>query len=393
MDDAVNNGLLPEGLRDGLPPRAAHNTHVVRALEDHFARNGYALVAPPLIEFEAGLRGRVDAGQGNSSDAFRLLDPVSQKTLIVRSDITRQVARIAETRMTEEPRPLRLSYTGSALRTRGSQLQPSRQVRQVGFELIGADGLNAAKELADIVFSAFEQFDLPALTYDLSFPGLIPALCAELGLSASQTEQVIRALDDKDAAGFSALPPKDAEIFLALLAAIGSPQQVMAAVEKIALPANVRKLWSNAVALIDVFTRAVGAERLHVDPGEVHGFSYQAGWALSVFSQGIRGELGKGGAYALTGADMTEPAQGFTFYPDVFAPSTLASSNGQATPKILVPADTSADIVAKLQADGYVTIRDLSPKAGTSDELGKRAAHLRCSAFFFDGRIGSVKAV
>ncbi|MEM6683941.1 MAG: ATP phosphoribosyltransferase regulatory subunit, partial [Pseudomonadota bacterium] len=79
MDErALNSGLLPQGLRDGLPPQAGHSDAVVRRLQDQFRSNGYDLVAPPLVEFEDALRGRLDAGQGDSDDAFRLLDPASQ---------------------------------------------------------------------------------------------------------------------------------------------------------------------------------------------------------------------------------------------------------------------------------------------------------------------------
>ena len=44
--------LLPEGLRDLLPPDAAFEADVVHRLGQSFSANGYDLVKPPLIEFE-----------------------------------------------------------------------------------------------------------------------------------------------------------------------------------------------------------------------------------------------------------------------------------------------------------------------------------------------------
>ncbi|MEM7569600.1 MAG: ATP phosphoribosyltransferase regulatory subunit [Pseudomonadota bacterium] len=384
MDDALLNGLLPEGLRDGLPPHAQARERVVRWLQDHFEASGYDLVAPPLVEFEAGLHGRVDAGQGDSSDAFRLLDPVSQKTLIVRSDITRQVARIASTRMSSQARPLRLSYTGSALRTRGTQLRPSRQVRQVGFELIGAKGLPAARELAQIIAAAFDGLDVPDLTFDLSFPGFIPALCADFHLTVEQSEQVKRALDDKDAAGLCDLPSGIAAVFLDLLKAIGSPTQVVAAIDALDLPASAKALWSKASALVDVFAEGVGAERLHVDPGEVHGFSYQAGWALSVFSSGIRGELGKGGAYVLTSGEDEEQAQGFTFYPDVFADHLKPAAQKQ---RVCVPSRAVQSDILALQEAGYVVLRAVLEGV----DFVSQAEAMGCDVIFDSGTVKTLK--
>src|SRR3546814_3117616 len=68
---------------------------------------------------------------------FRVMDPVSQRMMGLRTDITLQVARIAATRLRDAARPLRLAYAGQVLRVRGSQLRPERQFAQAGFELIG----------------------------------------------------------------------------------------------------------------------------------------------------------------------------------------------------------------------------------------------------------------
>lgn len=381
MDDqAFSSGLLPEGLRDGLPPMAGHHDKLVRGLQDGFERNGYDLVAPPLVEFEDALRGRLDAGQGNSNDAFRLLDPISQRSMIVRSDITRQVARIATTRMANVPRPLRLSYTGSALRTSGSQLQPSRQLRQVGLELIGADGPAAAAELADIVYGAFDSLSLKDLTFDLAIPGLLPALCEDLSLSKAQTDQIKAAVDDKDAAALAHLPEKARILTTAIMNAIGPAQKAVETVSALNLPGKAGALWRTATQIVETFITVVGAHRVHLDPGEVHGFSYQAGWALSVFGDGIRGELGRGGAYMLQGAGGLEPALGFTFYPDVFADHVPLADQGK---RLYVAAGASAADIHKLQNDGYKTLRALS----SGGDIKQSAHEHGCDAYFEAGQI------
>src|SRR5436190_7637472 len=97
--------LLPEGLRDVLPPDAGFESDAVDRLKGRFAANGYALVQPPLVEFEETLLSGV--GTAMSSRIFRMLDPVSHRTLGVRADITTQIARIAATRLAPAPRPLR----------------------------------------------------------------------------------------------------------------------------------------------------------------------------------------------------------------------------------------------------------------------------------------------
>ena len=108
--------LLPEGLHDGLPPDAGHEARTVEQLTAWFDRYGYDTVKPPLVEFEESLLS--GPGAGISRHMFRLMDPISQRMMGLRADITTQVARIAATRLKAAPRPLRLCYAGQVLRVR-----------------------------------------------------------------------------------------------------------------------------------------------------------------------------------------------------------------------------------------------------------------------------------
>ncbi len=138
MTDASRKALLPAGLQDLLPPDAAREAAAVEASMDCLAAHGYDRVKPPLIEFEESLL--AGPGAAMAPQTFRLMDPVSQRMMGVRADITVQIARIAESRLHRAERPLRLCYAGEVLRVKGDALRPERQFAQVGAELIGAGG-------------------------------------------------------------------------------------------------------------------------------------------------------------------------------------------------------------------------------------------------------------
>ena len=108
MDDLASKSLLPNGLRDGLPPDAAHEADIHNLVLATFAARGYERVEPPLVEFEESLLN--GSGEALALSTFRLMDPVSQRMMGVRADMTPQIARIATTRLKKAPRPLRLSY-------------------------------------------------------------------------------------------------------------------------------------------------------------------------------------------------------------------------------------------------------------------------------------------
>ena len=125
MTEYGYKALLPAGLQDLLPPDAEREAGVEQSLVACFAASGYERVKPPLMEFEETLLS--GAGVAVAKESFRLMDPVSQRMMALRADITPQVARIAATRLGAARRPLRLCYGGQVLRVRGGQLRPDRQ--------------------------------------------------------------------------------------------------------------------------------------------------------------------------------------------------------------------------------------------------------------------------
>ena len=180
MTEYERNALLPAGLRDVLPHDAAFEAAIVEILVAVFAARGYDRVKPPLIEFEDSLL--AGAGIAVASQTFRLMDPVSQRMMGVRADITPQIARIAKSRLAGTPRPLRLSYAGDVLRVRGSQLRPERQIVQVGAELIGAAAPAADAEIITMAMEAIAATGVDGLTVDLTVPRLVPSLLERHGV-------------------------------------------------------------------------------------------------------------------------------------------------------------------------------------------------------------------
>src|SRR5688572_10246851 len=110
MADYSEKALLPEGFHDDLPPDAEYEATIAERLLARFYAYGYDRVTPPLAEFEESLLS--GSGKSLSRQMFRLMDPISQRMMGVRTDMTIQVARIAATRLSPAPRPLRLCYAG-----------------------------------------------------------------------------------------------------------------------------------------------------------------------------------------------------------------------------------------------------------------------------------------
>ena len=131
----MKNQLLPEGFRDSLPELASKEDKVSSTFITLMQKNGFMLVKPPLLEFESSLFFLLDDNE--DANSFRVLDPISQKMMGIRSDITVQIARISCGSLVELPRPLKVCYSGEILRVKNNSLNLSRQATQIGSEIIG----------------------------------------------------------------------------------------------------------------------------------------------------------------------------------------------------------------------------------------------------------------
>ncbi|WP_379549412.1 ATP phosphoribosyltransferase regulatory subunit [Qipengyuania sp. DGS5-3] len=348
---SLSDDLLPEGLEDALPARASAISHALRSILDAMDGHGYDRVRPPLVEFEKSLAGRMDGVQ--TRRMVRFTDPVSLRTLALRSDMTVQVGRIAATVLGDAPRPLRLCYAGEVASIRADQLNPSRQRLQTGAELVGSDTSAAASEVLMVAIEALEAAGVSGISVDFTLPDLVDVLAQEaLPLSETATEAVRRELDTKDAAGLAAV--EGGEAYLPLLYAAGSFEE---AIERLAAIDAKGALASRIAGLRDIATKVSDRARLTLDPSERHGFEYQTWFGFTLYAEGARGALGRGGTYSIKGSD--EAATGFSLYVEPVL-QALGGGNAAQRKTLFLPLGHDAAAAAAHRADGWRTIAALT---------------------------------
>lgn len=355
--------LLPVGLEDALPARAAAITRVMRQVLDAMDAHGYDRVRPPLVEFEASLAGRMEGVA--TRRMIRFTDPESLRTLALRSDMTVQVGRIAATSLAEAPRPLRLCYAGEVATIKADQLDPARQRLQLGAELVGSDSVAAVSETVSVALDALEAAGVTGLSVDFTLPDLVDMLADEaLDLAPEQRNAVRRALDMKDAGGLKAA---GGEAYLPLLYATGPFDQ---AVDRLAAIDAGGVLASRILALREIAAIAGNRARLTLDPSERHGFEYQSWFGFTLHAKGARGALGRGGAYAIKGSE--EAATGFSLYMEPLL-EVLGRGAAEARRTLFLPLGHDRAAAARLRNDGWRTVAAIS---GEEDAAALGCTHI-----------------
>jgi ATP phosphoribosyltransferase regulatory subunit len=346
--------------------------------------HGYERVDPPLAEFAdelaarlkpslAGRHGDTGEGAGALTDAVRFVDPVSQATLAIRPDLTAQVARIAATRMGHHPRPVRLSYAGSVLKLRASQLAPARERRQVGAELIGLDSVAAAREVVGVAVDALAAAGIADASIDFTLPDLVDTLSAgPLPVAPELIAPLRDRLDAKDAGGVAAIAPA----YLPLVEAAGPFDT---AVARLRAFDRGGVLATRLDGLAAIAQSLAGRVAMTLDPTERHGFEYQSWLGFSLFAGGASRELGRGGTYVIVhpgGAE--EPATGFSLYADALGDAGVR----HARRRLFLPYGTPPVAGAAMRAEGWVTVAALEPGDTPGAQL--------CTHIWKDGEVYGV---
>lgn len=366
--------LLPEGVEEVLPDRAAVIEGLRRRLLDLYDRWGYQLVFPPLIEFlESLLNG---AGRDLERETFKLTDQLSGRLMGVRADITPQVARM-DAHSLRRQGPTRLCYCSTALRTRAALPGGSRIPYQIGVELFGHDGVDSDAEVISLMLTTLSEAGVSGITLDLGNVAIYRALVAAAGL------------DDADEAALSDIFQRKARIELdAFLAARDLPAPVnralaalpwlagaQALVEARALLAEtgeqVLAALTQLEALVSRIQTRFPAVRLHPDLGELRGYHYHTGCTFAAYRDGQSEPLAKGGRYDHIGEvfGRARPATGFSA--DL---KLLADCQPQPPVRgILAPAGSDAALLAeigRLRAAGERVVQALPGVDSDPVELG-----------------------
>lgn len=349
---------------------------MVRLLSDNFTSYGYQRVKPPLLEFEDSLLDGI--GEAVAGQTFRLMDPISQRMMGLRADITPQVARLAATRLQDAPRPLRLMYVGEVFRVKGEQLRTNRAISTIGVELIGA--ARAAKADAEVILLAAESviaLGVDSLSVDINVPPLARMICDHFDVSVKTSEELLNALNRKDANTIEKVSGQAAVFLLGLLDAAGPANVSLTKLEQLELPGESGLLGKRLKEVVGLILEEAPNLNVTVDPADSRGFEYHTGISFALFARNSRVELGIGGRY-LTAGD--EPATGFTLSTDIVME---AAALPPLAKRLYVPFGTVSKTRKQLQGSGWVTVNGLIPEK----DLLAEGVRMQCSHIWLENKI------
>ena len=371
-------GLLPAGLSDILYPNAHIQSKIIENLLDVFSSYGYLRVKPPLVEYEETL---LSDGPGEvlKDSTFRVMDPLSQKMLALRSDVTAQISRIASTRLSHLSRPLRLSYSGDVLRVKGDSFNMERQKTQVGAELIGPKSEVIDAEIMLVCVKALKSINIDNLTIDINLPFLRKYLLT--GISPSLKHSINQYIDNKDKQSLKKLKFENLNIISELMDVFGDYLNVIKYLQELKSKGILVDIIDHYLTVIDIVRKNDKSIKLSIDPLENRAFKYHTGITFTIFSDKLKGEIAKGGSYNIS---TGETATGCTIYTEKVYPKLMLNLDKDLVYIPYLNMKDADEIIKK----GYRIVFG----SVANSEFEKEASEMNCKYIWKDNTILKLKS-
>lgn len=339
--------LIPIGTATLLPDAAQRVRNLEGVLLNCLATWGYREIIPPTFEYldvlSEGLPPEI------LEKCYKFADWTTGRILVLRPDVTAQIARIVAMGMGGAGLPLRLCYRTTVFRYEPEHAGREREVFQVGIELIGADDATMDAEIITLLIEALKVVGLTEFKVSLGHVGFYKALLTRSGMSEEGRKQAELAAAHKDIPRLERIlteervSRKHARMVLEAPGRYGR-EEVLEWGRRVA--GRDRTLTQPLDRLTHVYRllEATGVkDHLLLDLGEFRGFDYYDGLVFDVFTGHLGSELGGGGRYNhLIGRFGQElPSTGFALDMDRLFSSLdgvgQGSSHSQATILVAAP--------------------------------------------------------
>jgi ATP phosphoribosyltransferase regulatory subunit len=283
---------IPSGTRDVLPDEMRELRAMTDRIRDVFERAGYGEVYTPALEYEGTLARGDLAG---TRPAYRVFDEHGN-VLVLRSDMTVPIARLAATRYTHVDPPLRFSYVAHAYRGVRPQRGQSRELLQAGVELIGAPGPEGTAEALAVLCQALDAAGLETYRVGVGDASLYPSLLAALNVPETARERILQELVDGDFVGVErelrslGLPAGQLELLLKVPQIRGGPEVLTE------LSDELHEAVTGMRALHSLLKPETAARTIF-DLGLLRSLGYYTGAVFQVYDPGHGVPIGSGGRY------------------------------------------------------------------------------------------------
>jgi ATP phosphoribosyltransferase regulatory subunit len=250
---------------------------------------------------------------------YRFIDREGNQ-LALRPEFTSLLAKIAATRLSSEPTPIRLAYSGEVLRFERPKGGQQREFAQAGIEHYGGSTWSADVEVLLVCMEALEKLGIEDFQINLGSVDFFGGIVDSLALSPDRVDELKALLSRKDQTGLDRLidemdvGSEPAGVLRSIPHLTGSGE-ILEQARGLTRNGRSGRAIAHLASIYAIFVKLGKSDRLTIDLGEIRGFDYYTGILFRAYVPGLGFEVASGGRYdglpAQFGYDA--PAVGFSF--------------------------------------------------------------------------------
>ena len=304
---------IPYGTRDILPGEARAKREIEDKIANNFLSWGYDEAITPTFEYADTF---ALSGAGISEESMRFMDR-SNRTLMLRSEMTTPLARMVATRLKNDKGVKRLFYIANVFRHEQTQAGRQCEFSQAGIELIGAEAPMADAEVLALAVESLKAAGLQDFLISIGHSGFLAGLMEDAKLTKKQGDFVKRMILSHNAVGLEEaaerfIPKPLKDIFRDLLYLQGGRDLLDSLEARVSNPRSLDAL-KNLKAIYKLAESYGVAPYLSFDLSLIRNFDYYTGMVFEAYAPQIGFNICGGGRYdhMMEAFGDPEPATGF----------------------------------------------------------------------------------
>ena len=299
----------PAGTKDVLYPVSAVRDKLKSSLLDFYKMRGFDRTQTPVLEYYDVF----DFSRANiPQQAMYKLTDKDGRLIVLRPDCTIPMARVASTRLSSSPRPLRLCYGQNIYTVNPAHSPRSNEILQIGIEIMG----DTSPKRADLesIFLAFESLkkiasqegsqnesQKPRFRIELCHIGYFKGIMDLLDASDEEKEEIRQLVEKKSysSLGDKLAPYKNTKVYdaLMLLPRMFGGAEIIGEARKNFINQKTDSALAYLEELYDKL-KILGLEDIiSVDLGMVNKSDYYTGIIFKGYFDGLGEEVLSGGRY------------------------------------------------------------------------------------------------
>ncbi|MBQ7507436.1 MAG: ATP phosphoribosyltransferase regulatory subunit [Lachnospiraceae bacterium] len=292
--------FTPEGVRDIRGRECRRKLALEHELMETMYSFGFSPVETPTFEyFDVFAK---ETGSVRVQDLYKFFDHEGN-TLVLRPDVTPQIARSAAGSGPEGTKPMRLCYKGNTFINYSSYLGRAREFTQVGAEEIGGKGIHADAEMIALSIECLLHIGLSRFQISVGHALFLQALAKAAGMDEETEENLHLLLSNKNFFGVTeltdSLPMEGA--LKELFSKLGSFYANAGEMEELLAPAEgypeIKKALSELLELDRILKLYGVNEYVTYEPGLHSSYRYYSGVLFAGYTYDVGEPVVKGGRY------------------------------------------------------------------------------------------------